>query len=278
MDSVGVLQDLGFTEYEARAYAALLAGGALSGYELAKKSGIPRANVYAVIEKLLERGAIRREQDAGGGQHYSPVPARQLLRAIEGDQSRAMAAAKRALARPAQRGGAGNAFTLRDGELLLAARQLIDACERDLVIAIQQHEAASLAEPLRMASERGVTITTLCLEACERECGGCRGEVHRYQLAPRDGRRWLVLTADRRTALIGQSSEAGAEGVVTEQQLVVELAAAYVRQSLALAVVGDELAGRFEGLLSQQAQAVLAGLHPEDPGPIRAREPSGKVK
>ena len=59
-DITALLQQLGFSEYEARAYLALLQRNPLNGYELAKVSGLPRANVYAVLQKLesfaTERG------------------------------------------------------------------------------------------------------------------------------------------------------------------------------------------------------------------------------
>jgi sugar-specific transcriptional regulator TrmB len=59
-DITALLQQLGFGEYEARAYLALLQRNPLNGYELAKLSGLPRANVYAVLQKLEERGAVVR--------------------------------------------------------------------------------------------------------------------------------------------------------------------------------------------------------------------------
>src|SRR6266542_3193328 len=55
-DATALLQQLGFSEYEARAYLALLQRNPLNGYELAKVSGLPRANVYAVLQKLEDRG------------------------------------------------------------------------------------------------------------------------------------------------------------------------------------------------------------------------------
>ena len=42
-DVVELLQQLNFSEYEARAYIALLQHNPLNGYALAKESGIPRA-------------------------------------------------------------------------------------------------------------------------------------------------------------------------------------------------------------------------------------------
>ena len=140
----------------------------------------------------------------------------------------------------------------------------IDAASETLLVAIQPAEAAQLAEALRRARARGVNITTLCLEACAHECGGCQGQIHRVQLAPQSAARWLLLVVDQCKALLGQFDGAAAEGVVTAQRLVVELASAYIRQSLALALLGNELGGRFEGLLSEQARQVLNRLYPDE--------------
>ncbi len=59
-EATTLLQELGFGDYEARAYVALLQRSPINGYELAKASGVPRANIYAVLQKLAERGAVVR--------------------------------------------------------------------------------------------------------------------------------------------------------------------------------------------------------------------------
>ncbi len=41
-DMVRLLQRLGFGDYEAKAYIGLLQGGSMTGYELAKVSGVPQ--------------------------------------------------------------------------------------------------------------------------------------------------------------------------------------------------------------------------------------------
>jgi hypothetical protein len=58
-DAAALLLQLGFSEYEARAYLALVQRNPLNGYELAKVPGVPRANIYAVLQKLKERGGGR---------------------------------------------------------------------------------------------------------------------------------------------------------------------------------------------------------------------------
>ncbi len=255
------LQQLGFTDYEARAYAVLVAGGELNGYALAKASGIPRANIYAVAGKLVQRGAAQRVERPAGAAYVAIEPGL-LLRGMEAERRKVMDEARQALARLSRERHPPMVLNLRDREVLERAAQLIDASTANLRIALQPSEAAQLASRLSEARERGVAITTLCLEGCEIECGGCAGNIHRCRLAPPGGTRWLLVVGDDRAALLGYFANSSVTAVFTEQPLVVELTAAYIQQSTTLAILGSELAGRFEGLLSAESRRVLDGLYP----------------
>ncbi|MEO8778831.1 MAG: helix-turn-helix domain-containing protein [Rhodanobacter sp.] len=260
-DISDVLQQLGFTVYEARAYAALVSGGEFNGYALAKASGIPRANIYAVAEKLVQRGAAQRIERAAGAAYVAVEP-NALLRNMEIEQRKIMGAARHALSRLSRERHAPAVLNLRGDEVLERAALLIDATTTSLHIALQPAEASRLAVPLRAARERGVAITTLCLERCEVECGACVGNIHRCHLAPAGGARWLLIVSDGYAALLGYFADSGVTAVYTQQSLVVELTAAYIQQSTTLAILGGELAGRFEGLLSAETRRVLDGLYP----------------
>ncbi|KQX31964.1 TrmB family transcriptional regulator [Variovorax sp. Root434] len=55
-----VLQRLGFTDHEARAYIALTdSPDPVTAYEVAQRSGLPRANAYGVLASLAAKGAIQ---------------------------------------------------------------------------------------------------------------------------------------------------------------------------------------------------------------------------
>ena len=58
MDAVSGLSDLGFTEYEARIYLALLKENPANGYQLSKRTGVPRSMVYEALGRLHARGAV----------------------------------------------------------------------------------------------------------------------------------------------------------------------------------------------------------------------------
>ncbi|MEO7149008.1 MAG: helix-turn-helix domain-containing protein, partial [Rhodanobacteraceae bacterium] len=271
MDALRGLRELAFTEYEARAYVALIEGGELNGYALAKATGIPRANIYAVADKLVQRGAARRAEHSAGVAFVAIAPKR-FLRSIEVSQRQLMRAAQHALARLSRRRPRAAVLNLRDDEVLASARQLIDDSKKSLLIALQPDEAAVLADHLRQARERDVVITTLCLEGCSNECGGCSGKIYRHRLVPPGDARWLLLVCDGHAALLGHIAPENVTGVLTEQVLVVELASAYIRQSVTLAMLGSELAGQFTGLLSAETRRLLDGLYPDGDFLARMRE------
>jgi len=229
-----LLQQLGFTEYEAAAYMALVEHGELSGYELAKRSGIPRANVYAVIDKLHDRGAVWRVS-VEKGQRVAAVPPETLLRGVRSRQREVLDAADSAFAELVKAEAPVAVYSLKGDELLSRAARLIDESRGQLEIGLQPSEAAALAAPLKRASERGVAVFTLCLEGCAQPCPGCQGELHRQALAPTDGSRWLLVVADRAEALAARFGTGAREGMATAQPLVVELVRAFIHQSVALA-------------------------------------------
>lgn len=263
MNIHALLQELGFSEYEARAYAALVGAGACNGYAVAKAAGMPRANVYSVLERLVERHAARR-LDTSNGVRYMAVEPAELTHRLERQYRRTLAAAGEALATLEQAEDKSPVFNLQNQkELIDQARAVSEQAHDELLVAIQPQEAAVLAEVLREARERGVRIITLCMESCEQECGGCQGSIHRYNLAPPADRRWLLVVGDRQQALAGEIISAGATGVITRQRHIVELIGAYIKQSLALATLADNFGDRFEGLLSEHAQEVLDALHPD---------------
>jgi sugar-specific transcriptional regulator TrmB len=55
------LIELGFLKYEAQVYLALVVSGPMNPTEIAKRSDVPRPNVYDTLKKLLEKGFVIKE-------------------------------------------------------------------------------------------------------------------------------------------------------------------------------------------------------------------------
>ena len=259
------LQRLGFSEYEARAYTALLQRSPLNGYELAKLSGLPRANIYGVLQKLEERGAVIR-LDAVDGVRYAPLPPEELIQRLRSRFQQVLDTAQGSLAeisRPAEYEYIGN--TRGYPALIEHARALLDTTQERLLLALWPQEALNLAEKLAQAEARGVEITTLCLAACPQECGGCRGQVYRYRVAPEQSQRWLLLVPDRAELLAGEIGLGEAAlAVRTRQRLLVDLATWYIRHSIALAVILTDLGSRLGQLLKPETRSALHTLEADD--------------
>jgi len=89
-DLIDKLVQIGFSEYEAKAYVALLRESPVTGYQLSKMSGVPRSMIYEVLAKLVARGAAMTLRKEGGTQ-YAPVPAAEFLDKLHREQEQLFA-------------------------------------------------------------------------------------------------------------------------------------------------------------------------------------------
>lgn len=78
METISELVDLGFTEYEAKVYLALLKENPSNGYQLSKRTGVPRSMVYEALGRLHARGAVLKTGSVKATL-YQPVPPQNLL-------------------------------------------------------------------------------------------------------------------------------------------------------------------------------------------------------
>jgi predicted transcriptional regulator len=263
MEIVGALQRLGFAEYEARAYLALVRRSPLNGYELAKASGIPRANVYGVLERLAARRAVVRV-DEPGGTRYAPVPPAELLQRLAGEFRQVSEDTREALEAVESATEYEAIWNVRGHPALIdQARAALHAAERSLLIAVWPHEAAELKADVMDAAGRDVRITTLCMAACERECGGCAGEIIRYRATAESAPRRLVVVPDGAEVVAGEIGADGeTHGVRTRQPLLVDMCSSAVRTSIALAAVVADLDTRLDAALAPETRALIAGAAP----------------
>ena len=257
-DVVALLQQLGFTEYEARAYLALLQRNPLNGYELAKVSGLPRANIYAVLQKLEERGAVVRIETPDGSR-YAPVAPTELTQRIASRFHNVLGAAQQALADLATPADPEYVWNIRGyAPLLDHAQALLDATQQRLLVAVGRQEASALAEEVARAAQRGVEVVTLCLDECPQECGNCHGTICRHCAVLGTEQRWLVLVADDAEMVAGEiGPHDEVLAVRTRQQLQVDLASWYIRHSMALTAVLSELRSRQDQPIGPEAQVLL---------------------
>jgi predicted transcriptional regulator len=262
MDVVQLLQRLGFSEYEARAYIALLQRHPVNGYGIAKLSGIPRANVYGVLQKLEDRGAvIRVEIEDGTG--YVPVPPDTLIQRLSDEFVGTLESARALLdtvENPVEADYVENIHGQR--QLVQHAEDLVRHAHDELLVAIWQPEAQLLSRAIAEAEMRGVELTTLCFQACLYECGGCRGQVYRYGMTEIHDSRSLIIVADSAEMLCGTVHAQQTTASRTRQQQLIEMTSWYVRHSVAVAALVSDLGDNVENVIQPDTRAVLQALGP----------------
>lgn len=76
-DARKTLKELGLTDYETRAYIALLERGVLTASEVSENSGVPYSKVYETLTSLERKGWIETEKGRPG-RYYPKAPSEAL--------------------------------------------------------------------------------------------------------------------------------------------------------------------------------------------------------
>lgn len=261
------LQQLGFSQYEAQAYITLLQHNPLTGYEIAKSSGVPRANIYGVLQKLEERGAVLR-LDSEDGVRYSPVPAEEFIGRLESQFQQTLGAARKALNAINTQVPPEPVWNLQGYNAILEhAQSLIDSAEHEVLVAFWPPEAHILSASLQQAARRGLQLTILCAAGCTQVCSSCCGNVFRYPVPLDEVERWLILVPDSSQVLSGEIRANGdSVAVRTRQRLQVELARGFIHHRLALRAMQEEAGSLSESLLTPRLRAILRSLNTSEVG------------
>ena len=242
-DVIGRLQHLGMSGYEAKTYLALVgAGEPLNGYEVAKRSGVPRSTVYETLAKLVARGAAFEVRGAGDAVDYLPLPVKALLNRLGRDYHESLAALDVMLPAIAAPPTVHLIHNLSGAASLLdRAGDVIAGARRELFLSIWPEEMTALGDLVEQAEARGVAVTSIAFG----DLGDPVGHTYQHALSTPDvvlenlGCRMLTVVGDRQEAVVGGFTETGAWGVYTDNPAVVLLAVEYIRHDIAIQLMGD---------------------------------------
>ena len=213
MSAVIHLQALGLTEYEARAYTALLALGRAVPARVARQAGIPRPKIYETLERLEGRGLA-----AKVGQsplEYAPLSAREYLARSRRAFDDRLGALDRDLSRLAPDPAPEAVYHLYGEEAIRSmCEDLTLNARRTLFMAGEP----ALAISLEKLTPRGVKVATTPLTD--------------LPAVAMDGERAFLLARDGEAAVIAHFVDAGVErdahGVHTHNPVIVHLIEGYV--------------------------------------------------
>ena len=200
-DLLGLLKNLGFTQYEAKVYLALLKGSPTTAYAVARESGVPRSKVYGVLEGMAERGVVFVSH--GEPVRYAPLPYGELVQKRRREAEELLADAEEGLEEYAETEGRGvaNGDRIWDiegrDEILSRVKELAGRSEERILLQVWQNEALELEEALMTAAERGVEITVVAYG----DPGYPFARVYLHEPGPEQitreyGGRWVIVSID----------------------------------------------------------------------------------
>jgi Cd2+/Zn2+-exporting ATPase len=161
LDLQDELTALGFTEYEAKVYLALLEENPSTGYQLSKLSGVPRSMVYDALKRLHSRGAAL-ETIEGRATLYRPLPPKVLLDRHESEHRRLLQELRNGLNSIYVADSDDRVWTISGKPTVMAyARRMLEEAQSEIYLVLTDADLQTLQPHLLAAHRRGVPLNVL---------------------------------------------------------------------------------------------------------------------
>jgi sugar-specific transcriptional regulator TrmB len=226
------LTQLGISEYEAKAYMALLKESPSSAYEIAKNSGIPTSKVYEVIKRLELRNmaqTIHGEKT----RMFIPQPLDEFIAGFKLSMEDNLDAVKREL--QDLKGGIDTSYTWHMGNyegFMVKAKRMVSTAEKTIIISVWPAEFEALSASLIDAEARGLKIAVLHYGATHIKAGRIYRHPAEDTIHSQKGGRGFTLVADSKEAITAKISSGGTEAIWSMNEAFVITAEGYVRHDI----------------------------------------------
>ncbi|WP_211747249.1 TrmB family transcriptional regulator [Paenibacillus sp. Marseille-Q4541] len=234
------LRNLGFTEMESKIMVHLSQEGASSGYEVSKRLGASRSNVYAVLQRLHARGFLHCSD--GEPARYTMLPPEEFTHMISNHVRDSLQYVEQTM--PMQRTRRPDFVTLQgDGQVMETLAKEIARAKHEIIIDLCADEASLFHDELKEAEERGVRLLWSC------DAGNVEPSpfIHWQPITDEEtqslseGRKFSFVI-DRKWSLLGSRGDhVGTLGLVTEHPVMIRLLLGYFAQELIIYELEQDL-------------------------------------
>ncbi len=280
MDVVSTLQELGFTEYEAKVYCALVKFPGSTGYEIGGYSKVPRARVYEVLEGLQDKG-LAYPQTIDGKQLYYPQPHRAMLSERKERLTQVADLLHGALDRIASASPEPQFLVFRGKEQVVSKiRQICSDTKSKLVAAGWPEDLVAFGQDIRAAQDRGAGVYVLSYGEVDLPVS----RVFYHSVSPLQYLqvavigRWLQIVSDLNECFIVQMS--GPEktiGLLSKSPALAFTVTQWVYHDISFLIYAREFGATESLALSPENQALLREISEWKPGQAssEAKLPAG---
>ena len=247
------LMQIGFTEYEAKVYLAMLSAYPATGYQLSKESGVPRSMVYEALKRLHGKGAAL-ETIEGRATLYRPLPPEALLTKHAQDISRLIGGLRTELKLLYESKMDNRVWTIR-GETAVStyAAKLINEAQTELYLVLTDDALITLKPEISAAHERGADLNVLLTGDAPLDFGHVAYHPP-LESELQDLTNTIIVVSDNNEVLIGSTKTRGKMlATVTRNADLVMVARQFVWMEMFT-----------QRIYSQIGSELLARLAPED--------------
>jgi sugar-specific transcriptional regulator TrmB len=219
MELLGALTQIGFTEYEAKVYLALLHENPVTGYQISKKAGIPRSMVYEALGRLSRRGAVLETVD-GRATLYRPMRPDVLLDRLHQEHQQLMSGLHQGLVDLYNAPVESHVWSITGRRPTITyATQMIREAAEELYLVLSDTDLEDLTDSIIKAGERGVEICALLTGEGELGCGQVAYHPP-LESEVQELTHTLLVIADRREALIASSNHETSATITGNRHLI----------------------------------------------------------
>ncbi len=200
MDTYSNLKELGFSQYEAACYMALVGNHPVNGSQLSKVSGIARSRIYDVLRSLISKGYVI-EVNAG---LYAPLPADELVRRLKRSFDGNIEAFEDQILNASQKDDFEFVWTITGYENVMEkALEMIKEAKEEIYIRLFPKANRHLDEYLAAADKRGVKIRYIAMGKIPKKFDIQVMHPDHEHLQQIIGGRSLEVIIDKKEALVG---------------------------------------------------------------------------
>ena len=224
--------NIGFSEYETKAYCSLLTNSPSSPYEIAKESMIPSSKIYGVLAKLLEKNVVI--EIAGNKNKYVAVDPEEIIDRYRSDTNSTLNFLETQLSELKKDEDFAYIWNINDYSFLInKAFQIIENSKKTILISIWKEEMNRLENALEIAEKKNKSLSIVHFGVPDRNIGQVFKHPIEDTLYNEKNGRSLVIVADSDEVLMGTIFEDGrVDGAYSKNKGFVMMAEDYLKHDI----------------------------------------------
>lgn len=235
--TIDTLKKLGFTEYEAKVYIALLQEHPLNGNSIAIKSGVPSPKIYETLQKMLDKGYVFTvySSEKSASKHYSPLPYDDLINSIENEFLSDITLIKSSLNTITHSSNLNwtELFVIEGYEAALdTVKSSIKSSEEDIFLSCWNNELNKLYDSLLSAYNKGISVNTITFDQPTKDIPWKSIKHAESPVANKRHSDELSIVVDSKKAIVIELLHNKPHAVVSSHKALIKTTLNYIRHDM----------------------------------------------